>query len=164
MSRPSGPKTDLYAKLEHEKGKKSRIKTHLNRKLILVSTYEIPSSIEDNRNSLTYALNIGVNLITSYPRNPPSTIPKEKTSEDPAYLGNAKRRLEFFPNLRRSRQHEHPSKSHNGNTFVTVLCVPYASAGSMLVEAKYHLSNPCGPPSSGENLSLATFTGIHPPS
>jgi hypothetical protein len=41
----------------------------LYRKLTLASTYEIPSSIEDNRNSRTYALKIGENRTTFYPPN-----------------------------------------------------------------------------------------------
>jgi hypothetical protein len=35
------------------KGRGDGTKTHLNRKLSLASTYEIPSSIEDSRNSRT---------------------------------------------------------------------------------------------------------------
>ena len=50
-------------------GQEDKIKTHLNRKLILASTYEIPSSIEDNRNSRTYALKIGENRMMFCPRN-----------------------------------------------------------------------------------------------
>jgi len=38
------------------KKQENRAEAHLNRKLILASTYEIPSSIEDKRNSLTHAL------------------------------------------------------------------------------------------------------------
>lgn len=53
-------------------------KSHLNTKLILASAYEIPSLIEDNKNSLTSDLKIGENLMISYPPTPPSIAAHNK--------------------------------------------------------------------------------------
>ena len=92
--------------------------THLNKKLILASTYEIPSSIEDNRNSLTYALNTGANLTTSYPPNHHQQHrrrgrrKKEKKiktqNKVPTHPGNSKRLPELSPNLQKPHNRESP--------------------------------------------------------
>ena len=46
----------------------------------------------------------------------------------------------------------------DSRTFVTALCVPYASAGLIVIAPRTHLSKPSGPP--GEKDSLAWCRGI----
>lgn len=45
--------------------------------------------------------------------------------------------------------------------FVVVLCVLYASAGLIVKAPMTHLSNPRGPPSSGEKFSRAFCSETH---
>lgn len=66
---------------DHGKVRSQYVKTHLYRKLILASTYEMPSSIEDNRNSRTYALKTGENRMMSYPRDRRQYRKEEKSSK-----------------------------------------------------------------------------------
>lgn len=85
-------------------GKDMKAKTHLNKKLTLASTYEIPSSMDDNRNSLTYTLKIGENLMMSYQPITFSSSSVQKDDVQNAHLGNSERFPELCPNLQKKKE------------------------------------------------------------
>jgi hypothetical protein len=113
------------------------------------------------------------NIRPEYRREPNEVLPSQSPS---ANIGRKATRIDLplslqtspgiFPKSMRIQLPQTPFDGGRGSkhTLATVLCVPYASAGLIVVDATNHLSNPTGPPSSGEKLSLAAFMGIQPPS